>query len=317
VIGSGGSFRNDLSASSSQTFSDDDSNPTFTWSPGAIKNSGTLIVSAGASVTGTGSYTQVSGAVTAIQGSFTQGSLNIDGGVFVSSGPVTITGDAANKGILALLGSSAVLTINGNYIQSGAAASAIMVGDARFIASNINVTNGVFGGNGIVTGNVVVTGGTVQVGASPDALVFHGNYSQTGGKLLFDIGSNSGGGFLTSSFVFDAGNLFTLTGAQLDFNFLPGTDFDAFYSSGLFNLNTFFKLSNGAPFGSAYNLDDIVHNNTFSFNQAGLDISDIDPRTGAILVTASTVPDDASTLGLLLSTLLGVIAIRRRCANHR
>jgi len=54
---------------------------------------------------------------------------------------------------------------------------------------------GLFGGNGTVNGNVTNNGGTLQVGASPDALIINGAFTQIGGHINLEIFSNGAGGY--------------------------------------------------------------------------------------------------------------------------
>ena len=101
-------------------------------------------------------------------------------------------------------------------------------------------------------GNVTVTGGTVQVGQSPDPLHIAGNLNQNGGHLLFEIDPNGTGGFMESTLVFDLGASIGIANTNITFDFLNGADPDTFFHDGLFNLETFFKVSNGDPFGQDF-----------------------------------------------------------------
>jgi hypothetical protein len=224
-----------------------------------------------------------------------------------------VSGDTTNSGIVSIDGAAALLSVGGSYVQTGAGASTLLHG-GNLVSAGINVTDGLFGGNGSVTGEVTVSGGVVQVGASPDALIIHGDYTQTGGSMVFEIDPNGAGGYLNSTFVIDVGDIFTISHTEFLFNFMNGADPLAFYNDGFFNLNTFFNLSNGGLFGLRYDLAGIYNNNSFRINQPGLYFAGFDSTNGALLLaTNSSVPELSSTFFLLLLGL-GVMGfvIRRK-----
>ena len=237
-VGSGASITNQNGAvifndASSTVFNQNGaiiSNAALFINNGAINNAATFNVTNAGSFTGTGSYVQTTGGTTQVDGSFTQSSLTIAGGSFTQTGTTTITGNTSNSGTV--LVKSGVFTTQGTFdnnnavtINNGATlnagtytqgAGSTTLNNGTLDPAGINISGGTFGGLGTVVGNVSVTGGIFDVGSG--LLTINGNYTQTGGSLLFEVVKNSNGfdiGTLTANAFALGGNLdFSLTGAS-------------------------------------------------------------------------------------------------------
>ena len=105
-------------------------------------------------------------------------------------------------------------TLNAGTYTQGAGSTTLNNGTLD--PAGINISGGTFGGLGTVVGNVSVTGGIFDVGSG--LLTINGNYTQTGGSLLFEVVKNSNGfdiGTLTANAFALGGNLdFSLNGAS-------------------------------------------------------------------------------------------------------
>jgi hypothetical protein len=69
----------------------------------------------------------------------------------------------------------------------------------------------------------------------------------------------------------------------LVFDFLNGANANQFIANGLFNLNTFFKLSDGDLFCTELNCGTTLEDISYADNVPGLTITGFDPMTGGIL----------------------------------
>lgn len=295
AIGSGGSIRNDST----------------------IANNSSFVVASDAAVSGSGSYTQTAGS-TRIDGSFTQGSVQVQAGSFTNTGTTTVTGDMTNAGSLVIEGSSAVVNVGGTFRQTAAGSSTVLHGGS-LQSSETDVTAGLFGGMGTVTGTVSVTGGVITVGGSPDTLAIHGNYTQSGGSLVFEIDPNGSGGFLNSVLMFDPDHVVSIANTSITFDFSNGADPAAFLNDGFFNVNTFFALSDGRPFGSRYDLSSVFQGDRFVVDSPGCTIGGFNSSTGAFDVTVPSrpVPESSATLALLVLGLGSMIAAEVRAFGRQ
>ena len=179
---------------------------------------------------------------------------------------------------------------------------------------------------GTVIGDMTIKGGVVKVGASPDALVIHGNYTQTGGAIHFEVDPDGIGGFLTSALVFDPTDLLDISQTKIDFQFLNGADPLGFANAGEFNLDTFFRIDDpNAPggtdplssiLGNGILLDSLFSDIGFGIHADDFHVKDFAFNTdGGVtrLVEApiGAVPEPA-TLFLLAGGIAGLGAMRRR-----
>lgn len=193
-----------------------------------------------------------------------------------------------------------------NADTTALSAHMILHDDSELYANEIAVgAHGIFGGYGSVYGNVTNYGGTVQVGASPDALVIHGNYAQDGGAIRFEIDPDGAGGFLTSTLVVDNDKDLRITGAKIFLDVVGGVDPLEFQKAGLLDLDTFFRTGDGTDFSKVFSLGDVFRDNQFYIG--GYRIAGFDMVTGELFGLAA-VPEPSSLLILLLGggILLGL-----------
>jgi T5SS/PEP-CTERM-associated repeat protein len=322
---------------------------TFTQTGGTNNVGGTLTIAAGG---GPGTYNFSGGAISAAL-IVNNGTLNLTGSGLITSGlvnsgnatatnaaTVALAGNATNTGVMTISG--ATLSTQGNVTNAGGAVSIGTLGSSLIakgtytqtagstllnggaLEGDLGIINqgGTIGGTGTLIGNVTVSGGSVQVGQSPDPLHIAGNLNQNGGHLLFEIDPNGAGGFLESTLVFDLGASIGIANTNITFDFLNGADPDTFFHDGLFNLETFFKVSNADPFGQNFSFGSVFQTDSFILNVPGETISGFDPATGALTLGAGPGPGpgntsvpEPSTLALLALGFAGVFG-RLRHRRH-
>lgn len=140
--------------------------------------------------------------------------------------------------------------------------------------------------------------------------MIEGPYSQTGGRIVFDIDPNGLGGFLETTLVFDPSYAIGISDTTFVFDFLDGANANLFVADGLLNLNTFFGLAGGGAFCTELNCATVLEDISFADN-AGLNITGFDPTSGAI--STSAVPEPG-TWALFMTGFLGLggLGLRRR-----
>lgn len=248
---------------------------------------------------GASSIDQGDGVLQIARNSGSDGTVIISEGSTVTAGWVgvgvrkTATGDAdGGTGTFVLINS----TLNADQIVIG--------------------TNGFLGGTGTING-VVTNRGIFAPGNSPGRLEINGGFiAEAGSRLILEVESDGNGGFKTDELVFNAGQPLDLSGLQVEFRFLGGTDPTAFQQSGAFETSTFFQVQdqNGNIGALA---PELFGNVGFEASAEAYTISNFSFTAGAGAgdFTAAPVPEPGTTAMLLAGLAgLGWLARRRRAA---
>jgi fibronectin-binding autotransporter adhesin len=273
---------------------------------------------------GTGTFSQVGGKVTVTSdvttggayelsgGTLQAGSLSIQGGGAFdqTGGTSTILGDVDNGGALNISASS--MQVEGRYTQEAGATLTLAGGTLDPIA--VLIAGGTVKGTGTIVGPVTLSNAVLVEPGSGGAGALHvqGSYTQTGGTLLFGIGTQ-GSAFTASTLLFDPGKAISISNTNIVLDFLNGANAVAFFASTQDNLDTFLTESDlsRVPFS------DIGSGDTFDYQIAGgaLLSLDFNSGTGGLSVASSApVPLPASLLLLLsgMGMLLAAAAPRRK-----
>ena len=147
-----------------------------------------------------------------------------------SAGQIGVGSDVANEcGTIenndSTLNAGRFLGVPYNGTDTAGSGTVILQGSSTLNATAIHIgMNGLFGGQGSVNGNVHNFGGLLQVGASTDALIIRGDFTQTGGAIHFEVDPDGHGGFLFSTLTLDADKLARISGAHIVFDFAGGAD---------------------------------------------------------------------------------------------
>jgi len=299
VIASGGYLGNDASSTLTNNSSFENS--------GVVDNSGTI--------NGTGAYTQTGGETLIESGaSFTQGTLDLQGGTFETYDSTHITGNATNSGgDLTIYGP--YMIIDGSYTQTapGTSTPHMILINGVLDPTSIDIEGGTFGGTGTVDGDLTLDDATLQVGDPTGQLLINGDFSQTGGEILLEVTPDGPGGFVESTLEFNPGSAIYMNGVDFVFDFENGANPSVFSADGLFNIDAFLKLIGGAGFLSDYG--SILSGDSFTEEQAGAEpvALSFNPANGDLWAPGSTVPEP-DTLALLLPVLaiLGCTVRRRK-----
>ena len=269
--------------------------------------------------------TTVSTGTLAVTGALTSKTLEVLASAQLDdTGSVTVTGAVTNRGNLTINGVTMdVVGAGGTFTQLAGGTTTLLNGGV-LDPSNIVIERGVFGGGGSMVGDVSVTGGTVKAGGEPGgSLNFLGNFSQTGGQIVFEIVPNSNGGFLETTLSFDPRFGIGISDTTVVFDFMNGANALEFIADDLLNINTFFMLTNRGAFCSELDCGGVVQDISFSDNVPGLTITGFDPTTGAIdptigAMSAQAAPEP-STWALMATGMLalGGLKLWRRTTAGR
>lgn len=280
-----------------------------------LSNEGTINVSGSeqSTLNITGNLTN-SGTITVASGGYLSVGDNVHNpGSIIVAGTVVTSGNVDNEDLVEI-------DVGGTYdplVYSQNAGKTIVNG-TLVGTSAINITGGTLaggtnGGTGTLIGNVNVSGANLTIGGPAfGSLHVEGNFAQTGGKIQFVIGSNGSGGFSESTLILDPGNATTISDANVVFDFVNGADPLAFYKSGDFNSNTFFKESDGSTL-TAGALYAMLAGDTFNVESSSYNITKFafDAGLGATALTETPVPLPHAAW-LFLGGLGSLIAIGRR-----
>jgi hypothetical protein len=168
-----------------------------------------------------------------------------------------------------------------------------------------------------MTGNVTVTGGLLRPGdGAGGSLKILGDYAQTGGEIIFEVEPDGVDGFVETSLIFEPGLKVGISDTTLVFDFLNGANASRFIADGLFNLNTFFRLSDGGLFCAEFNCGAALEDVSYADNVPEWTITGVDAATGGISVQDPPVAVPEPRVWALLTTgmlaLGGLRAYRRR-----
>ncbi|HXZ16447.1 MAG TPA: hypothetical protein VEH77_10825 [Roseiarcus sp.] len=263
--------------------------------------------------------TTVSSGTLTVTGSLTSKTLEIKSSAqLTDSGAVFVNGAVTNSGNLTINGVTMHVSGAGGTFAQLAGGTTTLLNGGVLDPSQVVVDGGVFGGGGGVIGDVSVNGATVTPGAKPgDSLEVVGDYSQNGGEIAFDIDPNGVGGFLETRLGFEPTDAIDISHAELVFDFSNGANPDTFIADGLFNLDTFFGLSDGGGFCAEVNCGAALQDLSYSSNISGLIISGFDSTTGKVSVQPAPEPPAWMLLVTGVLALAGFRLHRRKPAEAR
>ncbi len=237
---------------------------------------------------GTSSFgdTTISTGILAVTGSLTSKTLEIGASAqLTDAGSVSVSGSVTNSGNLTINGvTMRVATAGGTFTELAGGTTTLLNGGV-LDPPNVVINGGAFRGSGSIEGNVTMTGGSLEAGGEPGgSLKLRGDYSQTAGKIVFEVDPNGAGGFLETALIFEPSGTVDISNTTLVFDFLNGADPNQFIADDLLNLNTFFRLSDGGLFCSELNCAAALEDINYADNVRGLTITGFDPTTGGISV---------------------------------
>jgi len=242
--------------------------------------------------------------------------LSAGASVDLGTGSVYIGRQGGAQGLLSLEGGA---KLQAAYIGVGSTASGdggvgrLIVNDSTVTAGLIEVgSQGYVGGNGTLVGQIL-NRGVINPGNSPGTLVLDGSFiNAVGGRLVLEVQSDGHGGFNTDHLIFTAGSAIDLSGLQLSFRFLGGTDPNAFLASGQFDIDNFFQIR--AANGSSSDLKHELFSQTkFSASAEGYRFNSFAfSADGGAVFSAAAVPEPQSWAMLLAGLACFAYLQRRR-----
>lgn len=253
-----------------------------------------------------------------------QGTVSITGN---GSRLMVIGGDFTNRGNVTITGGTALLSVTGSYAQKSGLTK--LDGGTLHTDGGVIMSDGEIGGKGTLDSDVTVHGGMVHVGASPDQLAATGNFTQDGGRVVFEIDPDGHGGFLESTLLFKPTANLDFSNTVFEFDFLGGADPNLFLADGLFDLNTFFKVADhpgfadnlaflnafpnapgGQDFTDVFDAASIFTDDSFETNSPGWLITGFDPTSGQLNVQSGPDLPEPGTFPLFAAAL---VIFRSRC----
>ncbi len=221
---------------------------------------------------------------------------------------VAINNDTSISHATALIKNSG--TIKGNILFGTFGDTLLMLGGTVQTPMLTVARGGNLVGDGSIQGSVnAIQNSSVR----PDlnSLKIGGNFSETGGNLMFQINNSpSPGRFINSSLILaTSSNTVTLQGVKIELVFSPGTSLAAFEQAGLLDLGTFFQF--GDPMALPLN-EFLLTGDTFEADVDGAIIPLALNSDGSF--SPASVPEPAS-LALFAAALGGLGWLRRRGAK--
>jgi len=324
---------------------------------------GTYQASNGASVALTGTSTTAK----AIVGNAGSGGLTVETGSTMTLAPggsmivgATATGignvfvdstSSIQAGSLIGLGHDGTTSTGGQgklIVDGSVTATSLIIGE-----------NGCLAGNGVIHANVVMNGVTGNIGAcppsppppvlitalsppvdpfgilhpgrSPGRIVIDGGFDFISGSIVLEVESDGHGGFLFDEVVFSNVGPIDLSTAVIQFVFLGNTNPEAFEQSGLWELDTFFKINTNAASGFVpgsdqalsgalgQSLDAIFDDATFGASAESFVVTNFTftPEGGVESITAvpvALVPEPTPWMLMLAAMLVLYVGRTRRFA---
>ena len=162
--------------------------------------------------------------------------------------------------------------------------------------------------------DITITGGTLQVGdPTGNTLQITGAYAQTGGEIVFDVFSDGQGGFVEGNLVLNPQGFPEISNTEIVFDFGAGADPSTFSADGLFNVDTFFKDSDGSDFLAYFG--NVFSGDKFMFEEGTNPQTTLtfDPSNGDLGSGGGSSTPEPGTPFLLLPGLgvLGFMTYRR------